>query len=64
MIMNKVLTARNAQLDKNLPLTFWADPFVEEIRQIRAKLMLDAGGSMHQLILNAQRAAFDNAAVK
>ena len=33
----------------------WTDPIVEEIHQIRQKLMDQAGGDLHEVILSARR---------
>lgn len=33
----------------------WRDPFIEELHQVRARLLAKANGDMHQLIVNAHQ---------
>lgn len=33
----------------------WSDPFIDELHQVRARLLAKANGDMHQLILNAHQ---------
>jgi hypothetical protein len=35
----------------------WRDPFIEELHQVRARLLAKANGDMHQLVLNAHKTA-------
>ena len=35
----------------------WRDPFIEELHQVRARLLAKANGDMHQLVLNAHQTA-------
>jgi hypothetical protein len=35
----------------------WRDPFIEELHQVRARLLAKANGDMHQLIVNAHQTA-------
>ena len=35
----------------------WNDPIIAELHALRAKLVQEAGNDMHQLVLNAKKAA-------
>lgn len=35
----------------------WRDPFIEELHEVRARLLARANGDMHQLVLNARQTA-------
>ena len=39
------------------PLTLWNDPIIAELHAVRARLVKEAGNDMHQLVLNAKKAA-------
>ncbi len=38
-------------------LTLWNDPIIAELHAVRAKLVREAGNDIHQLVLNAKKAA-------
>jgi hypothetical protein len=38
-------------------LTLWNDPIIAELHALRTKLVQEAGNDMHQLVLNAKKAA-------
>lgn len=54
---SKPIKVKNLTDDSLTAIDKWRDPFIDELHQVRARLLEKANGDMHQLIVNAHQTA-------